>query len=316
MRFIGAAEVRERTPWAKLIPALAAAFRDPCQMPARSQFDIGGRGTLLLMPAWNLHFTGVKIVQVFPQNSALDKPTVSATYLLSSAVTGELLAAFDGQSLTTRRTAAASALASASLSRADARCLLLMGAGHLAFDVACAHAAVRPITTVLVWARRGGEADLLAQRIAKALGLRAEAVVDLEVAVRRADIISTVTTARQPILAGKWVKPGTHVDLIGGFTPAMREADDELVRKATLFADMRAAVLREAGDYVEPLSRGVIHESQLQADLFGLCAGAAGRTDAAQITVFKSVGLALEDLAAASLAWHEAGGPGPLQAGP
>lgn len=309
MRFIDAPEVIALTPWLKLIDALQAAFRNPCQMPMRNQFDIAGRGTLLLMPAWNARYTGVKVVQVFPENSALGKPAVSATYLLSSALTGELLATFDGESLTARRTAAASALASRYLSRADARCLLVLGAGRLAFDVACAHAAVRPIHHVLIWARRAEQAHALVRRLAVVLKTRVEVVKDLADSIGQADIISTVTTARQPILNGQWVRPGTHVDLIGGFTPAMREADDTLLQKAILFADRREAVLREAGDYVEPLSRGVIHEAQLRADLFGLCAGEPGRSEAGEITVFKSVGLALEDLAAATLAWHEARGP-------
>ena len=310
VRFMDAAAVCEFTPWDRLIDALQSAFRSPCEMPMRSQFDIGGRGTLLLMPAWNAHYTGVKVVQVFPENSSLGMPAVSATYLLSSAMTGEVLASLDGEALTARRTAAASALASRYLSRADARCLLVMGAGRLAFDVVCAHAAVRPIDTVLIWARRRAQADALAGRIAAAQNVRVETVVDLPVAIGQADIISTVTTSRQPILGGQWVRQGTHVDLIGGFTPAMREADDELLQKAVLFADLRTAVLREAGDYLEPLSRGVIREAQLRSDLFALCAGAPGREDPRAITVFKSVGLALEDLAAATLAWHGARDPG------
>jgi alanine dehydrogenase len=303
MRFIDAQELRERTPWSLLIDALQQAFACACDMPDRVRFDVAGVGSLLVMPAWSPGGSlGVKLVQVFPGNTHLNKPAVHGIYMLASAETGEVKAIMDADELTTRRTAATSALASRYLSRIDSRCLLLMGAGRLAFNVISAHASVRPIERVLVWARRADRAAALCARVAAELKLRAETVGSLSVGLREADIVSTVTTTREPILMGRLVRPGTHVDLIGGFTPEMREADDEIMKMARIYVDMRAAALREAGDIVDPIRRGVIGAADIHGDLFDLCGGSGPtRTSAQEITVFKSVGLALEDLAAASL---------------
>jgi ornithine cyclodeaminase len=273
-------------------------------MPERVRYDVAGTGSLLLMPAWRDGGSlGVKLVQVFPGNTDVGKPAVHGLYMLASAASGEVLAILDADELTTRRTAATSALASRFLSRTDSRCLLLMGAGRLAMDVVSAHASVRPIERVLVWARRHDRAVALTARLAAALPLRAEPVDSLGAALAQADIVSTITTAREPILSGRLVRPGTHIDLIGGFTPQMREADDEVLSAGRVYVDMRSAALREAGDIADPLERGVISLADIRGDLFDLCAGSAhGRESAREITVFKSVGLALEDLAAATLA--------------
>jgi alanine dehydrogenase len=303
MRFIDAQQLRELTPWPQLIDALRQAFAAACEMPDRVRFDVAGIGSLLVMPAWSHGGSlGVKLVQVFPGNAQLNKPAVHGVYMLASAQTGEVKALMDADELTTRRTAATSALASRYLSRTDSRCLLLMGAGRLAFDVISAHASVRPIERVFVWARRTDRAAALCARVAAELGLRAEIASSLAAGLSEADIVSTVTTAREPILMGGLLRPGTHVDLVGGFTPDMREADDEVMKMARIYVDMRSAALREAGDIVDPVRRGVISATDIQGDLFDLCVGTGQlRTSAQEITVFKSVGLALEDLAAASL---------------
>jgi ornithine cyclodeaminase len=273
-------------------------------MPERQFFDVSGSGSLLLMPAWiDDQMLGVKVVQVFPGNTRLGIPAVSSMYILSSAVTGEVRAVIDGAELTVRRTAAASALASRHLSRESSRCLLVMGAGALALPVISAHASVRPIDLVLLWARRPEAAEALAIRVNAETGLRTEVVRSLPAALERADIVSTITTAREPILPGALVRAGTHVDLIGAFTPHMREADDDVMRLGIVFVDMRAAALSEAGDILDPISRRIIAESAIRGDLSDLCRGLiSGRSSEKQITVFKSVGLALEDLAAATLA--------------
>lgn len=258
------------------------------------------------MPAWyQKGFLGVKIVQVFPGNSDIGKPTVHGMYMLASAGTGEILSLIDAQELTARRTAATSALASKFLSRASSRCLLVMGTGRLAFEVVSAHATVRPIEQVLIWGRNSERASALCRRTHDALGLNAQVVDSLDFALSRADIVSTVTAAFDPILPGKSVRPGTHVDLIGGFTPLMREADDDVIRSAEIYVDSVTSAVREAGDIVNPIERGIIGRSAIRGDLFDLCAGrASSRTSESAITVFKSVGLALEDLAAAALAWN------------
>ena len=303
---IDAERLRALTPWPKLIDALQSAFREPCEVPERLHFDIGGVGSLIIMPAWEQNgFLGVKVVQVFPGNSRMGKPTVHGMYMLASAGNGEVLAFIDAQELTARRTAATSALASRFLSRDSSRCLLVMGTGRLAAEVIPAHAAVRPIERVLIWGRSRERASSLADRINNTLSLHAEPVDCLEHALLQADIISTVTAAFDPILPGRGVRAGTHIDLIGGYTSLMREADDDAIRAAAIYVDMVSSALREAGDIAIPLERGIIGRSAIRGDLFDLCSGRVPRRGADKdVTLFKSVGLALEDLAAAALAWN------------
>jgi ornithine cyclodeaminase len=307
--FIGAELLRDLTPWPDLIEAIAAAFRAPCAAPPRLHYDIpvagSDNGTLLLMPAWQPgEMLGVKIVQVFPGNARIGASAVHGLYMLASAVDGHVQAILDAQELTARRTAATSALASRFLSRPDSRRLLIMGTGRLALNMAAAHATVRPIRHVAVWGRNPDKAQAVAARVRSELGIDAASVADLPAAIGEADIISTVTTSASPILQGRLLRAGTHVDLVGGFTPQMREADDAVLRSAHIYVDTMEAAPREAGDLRDPIARGVIGAADLEGDLIQLCQGLVaaphmpGRT-----TVFKSVGVALEDLAAATLAW-------------
>jgi ornithine cyclodeaminase len=167
--------------------------------------------------------------------------------------------------------------------------------------MAAAHAAVRPFPRVLVWGRAADKARALAEALT-AQGLNAIAVTDLRQALAEADVVTCATTAATAIVHGAYVRPGTHVDLVGGFTPTMREADDELVAKASVFVDTYAGALAEGGDVVEPIRSGVLKRSDVRAELAELCRGAKkGRTSPSEITLFKSVGTALEDLAAAEL---------------
>ena len=305
--FVDAAAVRAATPWPDLVAALRDAFRQGCVLPPRHHhaFEVPGErdGTLLLMPAWRTGGTlGVKVVNIVPGNDARGLPAVSAVYLLFSAATGRPLALLDGAELTARRTAAASALAAGFLARADAARLLVVGTGRLAPELAAAHASVRPVREVAVWGRSGGKAEDLAARLGRELGLEVRATADLEAAVRAADIVSTATTSLEPLVRGAWLKEGAHLDLVGGFTPAMREADDEAVRRARVWVDTLDGALAEAGDIVQPLRSGVLAREAVVGDLFGLCRGeSVGRENPAEITMFKSVGTALEDLAAATL---------------
>jgi ornithine cyclodeaminase len=217
--------------------------------------------------------------------------------------TGEPLAVIDGRALTLWRTAAASALASSYLARKDASRLLMVGAGALAPYLIEAHTSVRPIAEVLVWNHNPSRAQALAAQLSgRAYSVRA--IADLDAGVQGADVISCATLSSTPLVKGAWLQAGAHLDLVGAFTPAMRESDDEAVRRATVYVDTRAGALLEAGDIVQPLAAGVIEPDGIAGDLFDLCRGdAARRTSAHQVTVFKSVGTALEDLAAAALAY-------------
>jgi alanine dehydrogenase len=311
MKIIDAAAVAARLTPSRLLPALERMFRDGCTAPLRHDhaIEVPGApdGILLLMPAWRAgEYLGIKLVTVFPGNSARGLPAVSAGYLLMDGQSGAVLAMIDGEELTAKRTAATSALAAQFLARPDARTLVVVGTGRIARELARCHAAVRPaLEHILVWGRSAEHAATAAAELARE-GLAATAAPDLEAAVRSADIVTSATLAREPLIHGAWVRPGTHVDLVGGYTPAMREADDALIARARVFADTRAGALKEAGDLVVPISRGVLDERAV-VDLHGLCSREhAGRRSDAEITVFKSVGAALEDLAAAILVYESA----------
>lgn len=247
---------------------------------------------------------GVKIVSVFPGNLSRSLPSISGTYLLSSAVTGRNLAMIDGAELTARRTAASSALASSYLSRKDSKVLLICGTGRLSLNMIEAHCSQRPIETVLIWGRNLEKARATAA-LASSAGARIEVVSDLEAAAREADIISCGTLSSEPLIKGAWLKPGAHLDLVGAFTPKMRESDDEAVLRSSLFVDTRDGALSEGGDLVQPISSGLIGRDAIRADLYDLARGNhPGRTSDSEITLFKSVGAALEDLAGAVLAFE------------
>lgn len=307
MRIVTAEDVGAALSPQPLIEALGDAFVAGAEVPTRHHHAMHRDGavtaTLLLMPAWQTAaggFAGVKIVSVVPDNPSRALPTVIGSYLLLSALTGAPLALIDGVSLTLRRTAAASALAARHLARPDARRLVMVGSGALAPHLVAAHRAVRPIAEVVVWSRTPENARALAARLAGD-GLDATATEDLDAAVATADIVSCATLSRVPLVHGAALPPGCHVDLVGGFLPTMREADDEAVRRARVYVDTDAALV-EAGDLTQPLENGVLTRDAISGDLAGLCRGTvAGRSGAEEITLFKSVGTAIEDLAAAIL---------------
>jgi alanine dehydrogenase len=311
MKIIDAATVAACLTPDRLLPALERMFRDGCTAPVRHHHSVAvpgaPDGVLLLMPAWRCgEYLGIKLVTVFPGNSARGLPAVSAGYLLMDGSSGAVLAMLDGNELTAKRTAATSALAARFLARPDARTLVVLGTGRVSGELARCHAATRPsLERVLVWGRSSARAATLAGALSRE-GLAACAAPELEAAVRSADIVTTATLAVEPLIRGDWVRPGTHVDLVGGYTPAMREADDVLIARASVFADTRDGALREAGDLVVPVARGVL-DARAVVDLQALCRHEhPGRRSAAEVTVFKSVGAALEDLAAAILVYESA----------
>ena len=312
MRFFDGAEVDAALAFPQLVDILQAAFAKGSIAPPRHHHPVALDGrpeaTLLLMPAWEAlapgspfagRYMGVKAVTVFPDNAARAKPAVLGTYLLLSAETGETLAVMDATRLTAWRTAAASALASRYLSRADAQRLLMVGAGALAPFLVRAHASVRPIREVAIWNRSRPRAQTLVDGLVKA-GISAAVADDLEAAARRAHIISTATLSAEPLIRGAWLGPGTHLDCVGAFKASMRETDDEAVQRARIFVDTRAGAFGEAGDILQPLQAGVIGKEAVLGDLYDLTRGAvAGRGGPREITMFKSVGASIEDLAAA-----------------
>jgi ornithine cyclodeaminase len=307
MQTLDAVATAAATPFERLVPALRDLFARGAEVPARQVLELRSpQGdtvlTSLLMPAWLPGAAyGVKVVNVAAGNAALGLPAVHAVYTLFDARTGVPRAQLDGSTLTNRRTAAASALAASFLARGDARRLLLVGAGQIARLLPAAHRAVRPIERVEVWARRPERAEALAVAL-RAEGFDAAAVSDLAHAAARADLVSCATLATEPLVFGAWLAPGSHLDLIGSFTPQMREADDDALRGAAVWVDTDEARLK-SGDLIGPLERGVLQPEDIRGTLEALARGTApGRRRADERTVFKSVGSALEDLAAAMLA--------------
>jgi alanine dehydrogenase len=321
VRILSAAEVDAALDDVALIDRLDALFRAGCEMPTRHHHAIKeplGDGSadamLLLMPAWTKGPSGrvgVKIVTVFPDNGKRSLPSIYGQYLLLDGRTGASLALLDGTMLTKRRTACASGLASRYLSRPESAALLMIGTGALAPQLIRVHAKVRPIREVAIWGRRPEEAEKLANALSQSLpqaigrAISVRAVTDRRQAVAAADIVSCATLSKTPLVEGDWLREGQHIDLVGAYTPQMRESDDKAVWRARVFVDTRAGALKEGGDIVQPLANGTIDEDDVIADLFELARGQqTGRLagDATTITLFKSVGAALEDLAAAELA--------------
>ena len=307
MRLIGPDEVHAALDYEQLIEALRQMFRSGCTVPLRQHHTVpvgGGAAdaTLFLMPAWQAgKHIGIKLATVFPSNGERGLPAVAGSYLLLDGQTGSPKALIDGPALTLRRTAAASALAASYLARPDAERLLLVGTGALAPHLLAAHASVRPIHNVLVWGRDPAKASRLAHRLDRR-DLRVTSTTDLAGAVRGAHIVTCATLAREPLILGEWLPQGVHLDLVGGFTPEMREADDDCISRARIFVDTREGATTEAGDITQPLANGRLALDDIAGDLLELCRGTrAGRRFYDQITLFKSVGTALEDLAAAAL---------------
>ena len=312
MKVLSAADIDSALDPVLLADALAAAFKAEIIAPVRHHHEIerpDADATLLLMPAWTgpqatSPFVGAKIVTVYPGNGAKNLPAVMGTYLLLDGATGEPLSAMDGARLTVWRTAAASALAARYCARPDASKMVMVGAGALAPFFIKAHCATSPIKEVALWNHRPERAEAVAANL-RDEGYPVRAVTDLEAAVREADLISTATLSTEPLVRGAWLKAGAHLDCVGAFKPSMRETDDEAVKRASLFCDTRGGALKEGGDYAQPLASGLIHESDIQADLFDLARGKhRGRASSKEITMFKSVGAAIEDLAAAIVVWE------------
>jgi len=315
MQVIDDARLTRLLPFPALIAALAKGLHQPVEAPLRHVHDLPetavcGQGHLLLMPAWSGHELGVKTVTVFPGNAAIGKPAVAASYVLFDRMTGHVRAIMDGSRLTELRTAAVSALGAQILAPATADTLLIVGTGSLSPWFARAHMAVRPYKRILVWGRNPQKAADIAH-VLIADGFDAEAAPDLKAAVQAATTISCVTSTREPLIKGEWLRPGQHLDLVGAFTPSMREADGAAVARARVFVDTREGALSEAGDILLAINEGAITADDIEADLAGMVTpdGAINgiHRSPADITLFKSVGSSLFDLSAATLAAEKAG---------
>jgi len=312
IQFISDHFIEEKCNFKELIERLRTGFStSDIKVPMRHHHDYSNPeeskdSTLLLMPAFQAgKDLGVKIVTVSPNNGKYDLPSIQGTYIYLDGHKGNIKAILDAKLLTGKRTAATSALASSYLSRKDASSMLMIGTGALAVNLIQAHASVRPIKEVYVWGRTFEKAQLVCDAL-KNSSLICKPVPTIEEVISEVDIISAATLSPVPLVLGKWLRAGQHVDLVGAYKKDMREADDETVLKASLFLDTYQGGLKESGDILIPLTNGIITKENIKADLFELCSNAKqGRTSYDEITYFKSVGHALEDLVAAGYFYEE-----------
>ena len=313
MQFFDQAAVAHALPYPALINALATGLQLPIESPARSVYTPNGDSSaVLIMPAWKAHENmGVKLVSIWPGNSAKGRSAVSAVYVLISCEDGNPIAVLDGTELTLRRTAAAAALAARILARKNMQTLAILGTGSLSAPMAVAHASVMDFKTILVWGRDVKKAQAVVESLALQ-GITAKVSGDLQVTLAQADVVSAASTATVPFIRSDWVKPGTHLGLMGAFTPTMAEAEPTLMPRAQVFADNREAILQKGGEVLQAIQQGLIAASDIQAELAEIAAASqnAWRSSDETITVFKSVGFASLDLIAAEMVFNA-----PLQSG-
>ncbi len=291
--------------------AFVALARGQIDQPLRSVFRPASlSGVMALMPSYrggDGALFGLKAICVFPGNAAIGKDAHQGGVLLFDGVTGELLALANASAITAIRTAAVSALATRVLAKSNAADLAIVGAGVQARTHLAAIACVRPLQRVRVAARRYESAQRFATEMRDRFPFPIVAVPNAEAAVRDAEIIVTATTAREPVLQRDWLSPGAHLNAVGTYSPKAREIDSATMASATLFTDRRESILHEAGDYLIPAQEGLINEESIAAELGEVLVGShPGRTTDDEITLFKSLGLAVEDLASAAFLYQKA----------
>ena len=306
--FLDDEQVTALTPWPVLIDGIRDAFRNGGVSPVRHHHPIPGNDrediTLLLMPAWDEGGAfGVKLATIARSNAALGIPTLHGLYVLFSGETGVPRAILDAGALTARRTAAASALASRCLSRPESKTLFMIGTGRVARQLISAHCSVRPIKEVRIWGRNPSNAQEVAEQLNEETGVHCIRVPDVESGASGADIISSATPVEEPLLRGAWIGPGTHIDLVGAYKPTMCEADADVISTADrVFVDTMDGAKDEAGDLIQAEQAGVFSFDEVAGDMYRMAAQDTNlREDVNEITLFKSVGSALQDLAAAQL---------------
>jgi ornithine cyclodeaminase len=290
--------------------ALAQYSSGGARQPLRSVIEVGAEHAYHgVMPAFieQPPSLGTKIVTVYASNIARGLTSHLATIVLLDPETGALLSVMDGRYITEARTAAASAASAKHLANPDARVLAIVGSGVQAHSHVEALVRVRPIEQVRIWGRTPAHAEALAAGLAPHVGAKLTTAASVEEAVDGADVIALVTASREPVLRREWVRAGAHVCAVGACRPDQRETDTALVRDAVVFVDSRVGALAEAGDIVIPISEGAITSRHVAAELGEVIAGtAAGRPSRDAITLYKSLGMAVEDVAAARLAWERA----------
>lgn len=308
------AEVLELLPMPECIAVmeetLAALARGQATNPLRQVFPVPDRpGLMALMPAYLAEkcTLGAKIVGVFPENRVVGQDVHQGAVLIFEAEHGRLAAVIEAGAVTALRTAAVSGVATRWLAREDATTLAILGSGVQAHSHLRAMLAVRPITQVRIWSRQLDHAHALAQKVSEEYRLPARVFLHVRDAVAGADIICTTTSSPEPILRGEWLSPGVHINAVGSSLPFQRELDSAAVARSRLFVDRRESALKEAGDFVIPCNEGVVTETHIRGEIGEVLVGKiVGRQTRDEITLFKSVGLAVEDVASGYYLYEKA----------
>ncbi len=299
MMMLDASQMLDQLSFAAMVDELAAMHHEPIGLVDELMMDStdadGNLGHFFIRSGWQPEkAVGAKVITVFPRNNIEARwPSIQAVYVLFEGKHGTPVACLDGTALTWIKTATDSALGSKLLARADVESMLMIGAGQMAPHLVAAHLAVRPsLKTVRVWNRSVDKAERLCAELGgKFPAVDFATVATVEAGARDADLICSAIGRPEPVIEGAWLKPGVHVDLIGAFTPEMREADDECLRRGSLFVDARETTIHHIGELMIPLASGVISEADVLASLSELCQGShPGRTDDNEITLFKNGG--------------------------
>lgn len=309
--FIDSEFIESHTDYEKLIDEIKKGFSaSSIVVPQRHHHNYKNPpavddSTLLIMPAWNPgDDLGVKIVTVSPENSKYDLPSIQGTYIYFDAIKGIPKAILEAKSLTTKRTAATSALAASFLAKKDASSLLMIGTGALSTQLILAHCSIRPIKKVYVWGRDLQKAKKISMKL-ESEAFEIQSIENIEDVIEKVDIISVATLSKTPLVFGKYLQKGQHIDLVGAFKKDMREADDETIKRSNIFVDTYEG-MKESGDLYIPLKNGILKENEVKADLPELSKKKKkGRINKDEITLFKSVGHALEDLTAAKYYYEQ-----------
>jgi 1-pyrroline-2-carboxylate reductase [NAD(P)H] len=305
MKIIGPEQVYATLKFPDLIDALHQAYAQPFHMPPRNVYLLddnpNNHDAFALLPSWNHELIGVKAFTYFPANPRPQYQSLYSKILLFDRAHGEPLALVDGTSVTFMRTAGISGLASQLLSREDSKTLLLLGTGNLATFILSAQASVRPIERALVWGRTPANAQRIVDQMSQELPhIQFSVASDIRTACEVADIIVSATGSHEPLVLGDWVRPGTHTDFIGNHHATKRECDTALVLKSRVYADSRTNCFKEAGEILVPISEGVYRKEDIVGELTEMCAGTIPlRQHADDITLFKSIGMAMSDLVGA-----------------
>ena len=311
---VNGSEVRTLLPMDECIDvmsdALAALARSEAMVPLRQIMWLPEKvGALGMMPGYisGIDAVGLKVITVFPGNHGTRFDSHQGAVLLFEATHGQLLAIMDATTITAIRTAAVSGVATRLLAREDAESLAILGSGVQAGTHLAAMLHSRPIQKVRVWSRDAAHAQRFAERESKRHGIAINVMTSVQDAVKECDIICTTTSAREPILRGEWITPGTHINAVGSSVPFTRELDSTAVKIARLFVDRRESALNEAGDFLLARKEGIIEDTHIVGEIGEIMIGEIdGRRTSDEITLFKSLGLGIEDLAAANHIYRKA----------